>query len=89
MFLSGTFTVAAERWAIIEKEAFALVETVKRADYMLHRPGVIHLFTDHKKNVWAELLSRWGTSEPGICAIKLVQFRTSSHLDQAFQWPGK
>ncbi len=39
MFLSGTFTGAAERWALIEKEAFALVETVKRADYMLHRPG--------------------------------------------------
>ncbi len=48
MFLSGTFTGAAERWAIIEKEAFALVETAKRADYMLHRPGSFHLFSDHK-----------------------------------------
>ncbi len=48
MFLSGTFTGAAERYAIIENEVFALVETVKRADYMLHRPGGIHLFTDHK-----------------------------------------
>ncbi len=48
MFLSGTFTGAAERWAIIEKEAFALVESVKRTDYMLHRPRGFHLFTDHK-----------------------------------------
>ncbi len=45
MFLSGTFTGVAERWAIIEKEAFTLVETVKRADY---KPGAFHLFTDHK-----------------------------------------
>jgi hypothetical protein len=29
MFLSGTVTGVAERWAIIEKEAFALVEKVK------------------------------------------------------------
>ena len=25
-----------------------MVETVKRADYMLHRPGGFRLFTDHK-----------------------------------------
>jgi hypothetical protein len=39
MFLIGTFTGAAERWAIIEKEAFALVETVKRADYCICSTG--------------------------------------------------
>jgi hypothetical protein len=48
MLLSETFTGVAERWAIIEKEAFALLETVKRVDYMLYGPGVFHLFTDHK-----------------------------------------
>lgn len=47
MFLSGTFSGAAARWATVEKEAFALVETVKRADYLLHRPGGFRLFTDH------------------------------------------
>ncbi len=132
MFLSGAFTGAAGRWPIIEKEAFALVETVKRADYMLHRSGGFQLFTDHKnlryifnpasviskvpkytadklqrwslllmgydyrivhlpgeKNVWADLLSRWGTSEPSICALKLVQFWPSAQLDDRFQWPGR
>lgn len=47
MFLSGTFSGAASRWATVEKEAFALVETVKRADYLLHRPGGFRLCTDH------------------------------------------
>ncbi len=35
----------------MEKEEFALVETVKRADYMLHRPGGFLLLRDHK-NLW-------------------------------------
>ena len=48
MFLSGTFGGAAMRWATVEKEAFALVETVKRADYLLRRPGGFRLFTDHR-----------------------------------------
>jgi hypothetical protein len=39
MFLSGSFSGAARRWPIIEKEVYALVETVKRADFMLHRTG--------------------------------------------------
>jgi hypothetical protein len=51
-------------------------------DYMIvHLPG--------EQNVWADLLSRWGTSEPVICAIKLVPLRPSAHLNHAFQWPGK
>jgi hypothetical protein len=51
-------------------------------DYIIvHLPG--------KQNVWADLLSRWGTSEPAICVMKLVQFRPSAQLDQQFQWPGK
>jgi hypothetical protein len=48
MFLSGTFSWAASRWAIVEKEAFALIECVKRADYLLHRSGGFLLFTDHR-----------------------------------------
>ena len=47
MFLSGSFSGAASRWAIVEKEAFAIVETFNRADYLLHRPGGFALFTDH------------------------------------------
>jgi hypothetical protein len=47
MFVSGTFSGAASRWAIVEKEAFAILETLRRADYLLHRPGGFDLYTDH------------------------------------------
>ncbi|ETV90029.1 hypothetical protein H310_15137, partial [Aphanomyces invadans] len=47
MFLSGTFSGAAQRWVIVEKEAFSIVECLKRADYLLHKTGGFALFTDH------------------------------------------
>ncbi|KAF0731194.1 hypothetical protein Ae201684_011457 [Aphanomyces euteiches] len=47
-FLSGAFTGASERWPIVEKEAFAVVESCKRLDYILIRPAGFRLFTDHK-----------------------------------------
>ena len=47
-FLSGAFTGASERWSIVEKEAFAVVESCKRLDYILIRPAGFRLFTDHK-----------------------------------------
>jgi hypothetical protein len=47
MFVSGTFTGAASRWAIAEKEAYAIVETLRRGDYLLHRPEGFDLYTDH------------------------------------------
>jgi hypothetical protein len=37
VFLSGTFSGAPERWSIVE-EAYAIVETFRRVDYLLHRP---------------------------------------------------
>ncbi|KAH9089265.1 hypothetical protein Ae201684P_001468 [Aphanomyces euteiches] len=47
-FLSGAFTGTSERWPIVEKEAFAVVESCKRLDYILIRPAGFRLFTDHK-----------------------------------------
>ncbi|KAH9150223.1 hypothetical protein AeRB84_006900, partial [Aphanomyces euteiches] len=44
----GAFTGASERWPIVEKEAFAVVESCKRLDYILIRPAGFRLFTDHK-----------------------------------------
>lgn len=38
-FLSGAFRGAPSRWPIIEKEGFAIVETVTRLEYLLMRPG--------------------------------------------------
>ena len=74
-FLSGKFVSAAARWPIIEKEAFAIVESCKRLDYLLLRPKGFHLFTDHRNLVYifnpkavdgnmaryqADKLQRWG-----------------------------
>ena len=46
-FVSGTFSGAASRWAIVEKEAYAILEILRRADYLLHRPGGFDLYTDN------------------------------------------
>ncbi|GMF46575.1 unnamed protein product [Phytophthora fragariaefolia] len=48
MMLSGSFSGTAKRWTIVEKEAYAIVETCRRADYLLHRPNGFALFTDHR-----------------------------------------
>ncbi|KAG6622734.1 Retrotransposon protein, Ty3-gypsy subclass [Phytophthora cinnamomi] len=50
-FLSGKFTPAQSRWPTIEKEAFAIVESAKRLEYLLLRPGGFHHFTDHRNLV--------------------------------------
>ncbi|KAF0742575.1 hypothetical protein Ae201684P_008386 [Aphanomyces euteiches] len=47
-FLSGTFTGASQCWPIVEKEAYAVVESCKRLDYLVVRPGGFRLFTDHR-----------------------------------------
>jgi RNase H-like domain found in reverse transcriptase len=50
-FLFGSFKNAASRWPIVEKEAFAIVETVCRMEYLLMRPGGFHLFTESSVNL--------------------------------------
>ncbi len=47
-FLSGSFKGSSSRWPIVEKEAFAIVETCKRMEYLLLRERGFHLFTDHR-----------------------------------------
>ncbi|POM78826.1 LOW QUALITY PROTEIN: Chromodomain containing hypothetical protein [Phytophthora palmivora] len=39
------------------------------------------------ENVWADLLSRWGSSLPRICAVRLVPCEYSPTLNNDFQWP--
>ncbi|KAH9074583.1 hypothetical protein Ae201684P_022387 [Aphanomyces euteiches] len=51
-FLSGAFRGASERWPIVEKEAFAVVVSCKRQEYLLIRPGGFRLFTDHRNLVY-------------------------------------
>ncbi|OWZ18122.1 hypothetical protein PHMEG_0007837 [Phytophthora megakarya] len=130
MILSGTFSGSAQSWAIVEKEAYAIIATCQRADYLLHRPGRFMLYTDHRnlrfifnpesvlnsvpkytadklqrktlllmayhynicdiagdENVWADLLSRWGSALHKICAIRLVPYEYSPTLNEDFIWP--
>ncbi|KAE8999859.1 hypothetical protein PR001_g18944 [Phytophthora rubi] len=51
-FLSGKFVGAASRWAIVEKEAFAIVEACQHLDYLLLRPGGFTIFTDHRNLIY-------------------------------------
>ena len=47
-FLSGSFTGSAFRWSTAEKEAYAIVASVYRLDYLLLRPQGFDLYTDHR-----------------------------------------
>ena len=47
-FLAGTFRGSQARWSTPEKEAYAIVASVDRLDYLLLRPEGFLLFTDHK-----------------------------------------
>ena len=130
MFLSGTFSGAAKRWSICEKEAYAIVETLVRADYLLHPAAGFNLFTDHRNlkfifspssvvasvpkytaqklerwalllmgyrytihdipgevNVWADLLSRWGSTLHSVCSVVQQPLMVSPLRDPAFEWP--
>ncbi|KAE9073862.1 hypothetical protein PF010_g24905 [Phytophthora fragariae] len=51
-FLSGRFVGAAARWPTIEKEAFAIIESTHRLEYLLLRPKGYRLFTDHRNLVY-------------------------------------
>jgi RNase H-like domain found in reverse transcriptase/Integrase zinc binding domain len=46
-FLSGSFTGAMSRWSIIEKEAYAIIASCDRLDWLLQSADGFSLFTDH------------------------------------------
>ena len=45
-FLSGSFKGSQLRWATVDKEGFAIVNTFRRLEYLLS--GGVHIFTDHR-----------------------------------------
>ncbi|KAF0704619.1 hypothetical protein AaE_014847, partial [Aphanomyces astaci] len=51
-FISGSFSGASARWPIVEKEAYGVVESCKRLDYLVVRRGGYRLFTDHRNLVY-------------------------------------
>ena len=125
-FLSGSFTDAKHRWSIPEKEAYAIVESVERLDFMLIRAKPFYIMTDHRnltfmfasnthlklatrhkisrwalaltcfnyeimhidgeKNVWADLLSRWGSVPAETIRIKALALHPFDE-DNDFQFP--
>jgi len=134
-FLSGSFKGSRCRWSTPEKEAFAIVESVTRLDYLVLRPGGFLMFTDHKnltflynpvtvqpqmprhvltkvqrwamrlsqfeysiihipgvENCWADLLSRWGASDPDNTQSSpriaaLLKAPVAPDLQPDFEWP--
>lgn len=84
--LGGNFRGASSRWKIIEKEAFAIRESVERLDYLLTRPKGFRIYTDHRnlqyifshdsmlKKTTKQKLERW--------AMFLMGFRyTIEHIE--------
>jgi len=47
-FLSGKFVGASSQWPTVEKEAYAIIESCKRLEYLLLRPEGVMIFTDHR-----------------------------------------
>uniref|UniRef100_H3H555 Reverse transcriptase n=1 Tax=Phytophthora ramorum TaxID=164328 RepID=H3H555_PHYRM len=81
-FLSGRFVGAAQRWPTIEKEAFAIVEAVRRLEYLLLRPRGFHLFTDHRNLVYIfnpyatdGMMARYQADKLQRWALALMSFR--------------
>ena len=114
LFMSGKFTSHSERWSIAEKEGFAIVEAMTKADY-ISSAREVHIYTDHanlvyifnpygmnpgvgrhvaqklmrweirlsafryviefvpgESNVWADILSRWGSAPPKSTRAKIA-----------------
>ena len=47
-YLSGTFKRVSLRWSTIKKEAYAIVASYKRLDYLLPRSGGFEIYADRR-----------------------------------------
>jgi hypothetical protein len=81
-FLSGRFTGASSRWATIEKEAYAIVESTRRLEYLLLRPRGFRLYTDHRNLVYIfnprgvdSTMARYQADKLQRWALSLMAFR--------------
>ncbi|GMF32353.1 unnamed protein product [Phytophthora fragariaefolia] len=83
--LCGTFSGGAKYWAIVVKDAFAIVETCKRAEYLVRLSSAVSKSSCF--HVWADLLSRWGSPFTTVATIRLESLRSSPQLDESFAWP--
>ncbi len=51
-FLGSKFKASSNHWAIIEKKAFAIVESCTRLDYLLQREAGFRIYADYKNLVY-------------------------------------
>lgn len=70
-FLGGKFSGAQKNWSTFEKEAYAVVQTFKRMDYLLWGAKQTHVYTDHKNllYVFAPLALRPNSPRHGISKV--------------------
>lgn len=52
-FLGGKFNRTQRNWTTYEKEAYAVVQTFERIDYLLWGAKQTHVFTDHRNLLYA------------------------------------
>ena len=50
--VSGAFRESARHWPIIEKEAYAIVETISRFHYLTAQPQGFYIFCDHANLIY-------------------------------------
>ncbi|OWZ12740.1 hypothetical protein PHMEG_00014054 [Phytophthora megakarya] len=95
-FLSGRFTGAAVRWLAIDKEAFAIIEAMRRLEYLPLRSKEVVLsllsFRYLIENVPEELVSMYNAE---ICTWGGLRFKTGcssagpSWEEVYFVWPAE
>ncbi|KAF0726127.1 hypothetical protein Ae201684P_020445 [Aphanomyces euteiches] len=101
-FLSGRFSGASSRWPIPDKEAFAIVESCKRLEYILLRPQGFVIHTDHRNLAYlfnptatdskmqrhqADRLLRWAMTLSGYrYTIVHIPGHTNTWADMISRW---
>jgi hypothetical protein len=80
--LSGSFSGSSFRWAIIEKEAFAIVQSGIRLEHLTARADGISMFTDHRNSRYifkrvgvSPVLSQHAAPKLLRWALRLLSFR--------------
>ena len=78
-FVSGRFTGAQLKWPTVEKEGFAILQTLTRCSHLLRRPRGFELFTDHRNlqflfycTVEATICRQTGTMDDCLAWVQLL-----------------
>jgi transposase InsO family protein len=71
-FLGGNFRGASANWAIPEKEAYAIVESIERLDYLLVRDKGFRILCDHRNLIY--MFSAGNTNMKMPTSLKLQRW---------------